>query len=39
MKPAFFGFLLPADSIFDSFTMPDQDGIPRVFSLNEVERL
>lgn len=38
-KPAFLGFFLPDDPILEGTTMPDQDGYPRVLSLNQLKAL
>jgi hypothetical protein len=39
MKPAFFGFFLPADPILDGVILPDQDRLPRVYSLHDLQAL
>lgn len=36
-KPAFFGVFLPPDVIIESFQMADQDGLPRILSLHDLQ--
>lgn len=38
-KPAFFGVFLPSDVIIESFQMADQDGLPRIFSLHDLQSI
>ena len=37
MKPAFLGFMLPDDPTLEGLSMPDQDGLSRVFSLHQLQ--
>jgi replication-associated recombination protein RarA len=38
-KQAFFGVFLPPDPILQTVPMVDQDGLPRIFSLHELQSL
>jgi len=38
-KPACLGFFLPDDPMLEGFSMPDQDGYSRVFSLHQLQAL
>lgn len=38
-KPAFFGVFLPPDPVLETFSMTDQDGLPRKFLLSELKAL
>lgn len=38
-KPAFFGVFLPPDPVLETFSMTDQDGLPRKFLLAELQAL
>lgn len=38
-KPAFFGIFLPPHPVIDHFTMEDQDKLPRIYSLHDLEAI
>lgn len=38
-KPAFFGIFLPPHSVITGFDMVDQDGLPRIYSLHDLQTI